>query len=95
MDQKNTALHSCLQELDLEEELEEAVFRSEVTEVVTQEELQADGTLMEDVLDFLAVMELKMVPGANPVDKTQVTLMTMEIVEMITAEMMTVETIQM
>ena len=95
MDQNNTALYSCLQELDLEEELEEAAFWLEVMEVVTQEELQAEGTLMEEVPDFLAVMKLKIVPEANPVDETQVTLMTMETVEMITVKMMTVEILQM
>ena len=69
--------------MDSEEELEEAAFWSEVMEVVTQEGLQVEGTLMEEVPDFLEAMELEMVPEANPVDEIQVTLMTIEPVEMI------------
>ena len=93
MDQESTALLACLETQEdkgLLEELEEASFRAEVMEVVTQEELQAEGTLMAEILDFLTVLELEMVPEANPVDETQVTLMTMEPVEMITVEMIQV-----
>ena len=92
MDQENTALLACLEtqeDMDMQEEPEEAAFPPEVVKVVTQEELRVEETLLEEIPDFLAVMELEMVPGANLVDETQVTLMTMETVEMITAKMMT------
>ena len=70
-----------------QEEVEEATFQAEVMEVVTQEELQVERILVEEVPDFLEVMELRMVPEATLVAQSQVTLMTMELVEMMTVEM--------
>ena len=55
-------------------------------EVVTQEELQAEGILVEEVQDFLGVMELGMVSEATLVAEIQVTLLIMELVEMIAVE---------
>ena len=55
---KTTILEKECEQEHKEEELDEADFQSEVMEVVTQEELQVEGTLMEEVPDFLAVMEL-------------------------------------
>ena len=70
------------EDVGFQEELEEATFQAEVMEVVTQEELQAEGILVEEVPDFLEVMELGMVPEATLVAEIQVTLITTELVEM-------------
>ena len=76
----------ALEDTVLQEELEEAVPQAEVLEVVTQEELQAEGILVEEVPDFLEVMELGMVPKAT-LAKIQVTTTTTELGEMMTVEM--------